>query len=42
MFGQTMWHLPEVVTGLLGAVFIGAAFVNSIMWNRRHKGAEQH
>lgn len=39
MFGQTMWHLPEVVTGMLGAVFIGAAFVNSIMWNRRHKGA---
>ena len=37
MFGQTMWHLPEVVTGLLGATFIGAAFVNSIMWNRRHK-----
>lgn len=42
MFGQTMWHLPEVVTGLLGAVFIGAAFVNSIMWNRRHKGAARH
>lgn len=42
MFGQTMWHLPEVVTGLLGAVFIGAAFVNSILWNRRHRGAEQH
>ncbi|WP_374303769.1 DUF475 domain-containing protein [Paracoccus sp. (in: a-proteobacteria)] len=38
MFGQTMWHLPEVVTGLLGAVFIATAFVNSIMWNRRHKG----
>ncbi|WEF23573.1 DUF475 domain-containing protein [Paracoccus sp. S3-43] len=37
MFGQTMWHLPEVVTGMLGAVFIGAAFVNSVMWNRRHK-----
>ncbi|MGN7869718.1 Integral membrane protein TerC family protein [Paracoccus haematequi] len=41
MFGQTMWHLPEVVTGMLGAVFIGAAFVNSVMWNRRHKGAAQ-
>ncbi|TBN41133.1 DUF475 domain-containing protein [Paracoccus subflavus] len=38
MFGQTMWHLPEVVTGLLGAAFIATAFVNSIMWNRRHKG----
>ena len=40
MFGQTMWHLPEVITGMLGAVFIGAAFVNSVMWNRRHKGEE--
>ena len=42
MFGQTMWHLPEVVTGLLGAIFIGAAFVNSIMWNRRHKREAHH
>lgn len=41
MFGQTMWHLPEVVTGLLGAVFIATAFVNSIMWNRRHRGATE-
>jgi len=35
MFGQTMWHLPEVVTGLLGAGFIATAFVSSILWNRR-------
>ncbi|WP_295048262.1 DUF475 domain-containing protein [uncultured Paracoccus sp.] len=42
MFGQTMWHLPEVVTGMLGAVFIGAAFINSVMWNRRHRGVVQH
>ncbi|GHG20211.1 MULTISPECIES: DUF475 domain-containing protein [Paracoccus] len=41
MFGQTMWHLPEVVTGLLGAVFIATAFVNSVMWNRRHKDVAQ-
>lgn len=40
MFGQTMWHLPEVVTGLLGATFIAVAFVNSIMWNRRHRAAD--
>ncbi|SNR65965.1 DUF475 domain-containing protein [Paracoccus sediminis] len=39
MFGQTMWHLPEVVTGLLGATFIATAFINSVMWNRRHRGA---
>lgn len=36
MFGQTMWHLPEVVTGLLGAGFIATAFVSSIIWNRRY------
>ncbi|MDQ1899872.1 DUF475 domain-containing protein [Paracoccus sp. WLY502] len=42
MFGQTMWHLPEVVTGMLGAIFIGAAFINSVMWNRRHKGQALH
>lgn len=40
MFGQTMWHLPEVVTGLLGASFIAMAFVSSILWNRRHRVAE--
>ena len=38
MFGQTMWHMPEVVTGLLGAGFIATAFVSSILWNRKHKG----
>lgn len=37
MFGQTMWHLPEVVTGLLGAGFIAMAFVSSVVWNRRHR-----
>ncbi|MDO5646883.1 DUF475 domain-containing protein [Paracoccus sp. (in: a-proteobacteria)] len=35
MFGQTMWHLPEVVTGLLGATFIAMSFVSSILWNRK-------
>ena len=39
MFGQTMWHLPEVVTGLLGAGFIGVALISSILWNRRHPEA---
>lgn len=36
MFGQTMWHLPEAVTGLLGAGFIAMALVSSILWNRKH------
>lgn len=36
MFGQTMWHLPEAVVGLLGAVFIAVAFFNSVSWNRKN------
>lgn len=36
MFGQTIWDLPEAVTGLLGAGFIAMAFVSSVLWNRRH------
>ena len=28
-------HLPEVVTGLIGVVFIGAALVSSVLRNRR-------
>lgn len=37
MFAQTMWHLPEVVTGLLGASFIGMALLSSVLWNRKQK-----
>ncbi|AUH62771.1 DUF475 domain-containing protein [Paracoccus zhejiangensis] len=40
MFGQTMWHIPEAVTGLLGAGFIGMAFISSLIWNRRHRERE--
>ena len=36
MFVQTLYHIPEVITGLLGAVFIGVAFANSLAWRRRH------
>ena len=35
MFGQTLWHIPEVVTGVLGSAFILIAFVSSILYNRR-------
>jgi uncharacterized protein len=35
MFGQTIWHIPEMVTGILGSVFIGFSFVSSILYNRR-------
>ncbi|TPE49697.1 DUF475 domain-containing protein [Amaricoccus solimangrovi] len=36
MYCQTMVHIPEVVTGLGGAVLIGIALFSSIRWNRRH------
>jgi len=39
MFVNTISHIPEVVTGLIGAGFIGAAFVDSIRYNRRMRGA---
>lgn len=39
MFVNTISHIPEVVTGLIGAGFIAAAFVDSIRYNRRMGGA---
>jgi hypothetical protein len=38
MFLKTMMHVPEVVTGLIGAGFIVAALVDSIRYNRRLRG----
>jgi len=38
MFLKTIMHVPEVVTGLIGAGFIALAFVASIRHNRRHAG----
>jgi len=35
MFYQTIGHIPEVITGLLGAAFIGFSLASSIMYNRR-------
>jgi uncharacterized protein len=35
MFLNTVSHIPEVVTGLIGAGFIVTAFVDSIRYNRR-------
>jgi hypothetical protein len=39
MFAQTLWHIPELVTGVLGSAFIGIALVSSILYNRREKTA---
>lgn len=35
MFLQTVMHIPEVVTGLIGAGFIALAFLSSLRHNRR-------
>ena len=35
MFAQTLWHIHEMITGLLGAGFIGLALFSSIRHNRR-------
>jgi uncharacterized protein len=35
MFLQTVMHIPEVVTGLIGAGFIVLAFISSLRHNRR-------
>lgn len=34
MYMQTLFHIPEVITGLGGAGLIGIALVSSIRWNR--------
>lgn len=39
MFAQTLAHIPEVVTGLLGAGFIGLSMISSLRHNRRAREA---
>lgn len=34
MFSQTMIHIPEVFTGLVGAAIIGLSFWSSLIWRR--------
>ena len=36
MFAQSMWHIPEVFTGLGGAFVIGLSLLSSLRWNRRN------
>ena len=36
MFLNAVYHIPEFVTGLIGAAFIVTAFVDSIRYNRRN------
>ncbi|HWO42729.1 MAG TPA: DUF475 domain-containing protein [Candidatus Eisenbacteria bacterium] len=37
MFVNTVRHIPEVLTGLIGAAFIAVAFLDSIRYNRRKR-----
>ena len=41
MFLKTVVHIPEAVTGLVGAAFIGAAFLDSIRYNRAQAALER-
>lgn len=40
MFLNTIMHIPEVVTGLIGAALIGLAFWSSVLYNRHEKKAD--
>jgi hypothetical protein len=40
LFLTMKWDVPEVVTGLIGVGFIGAAFVSSVVRNRHHAEGE--
>jgi hypothetical protein len=40
MYCNTFVHIPEVVTGLIGAVLIGLAFWSSVRWNKANPDGE--
>jgi hypothetical protein len=40
MFVNTFAHIPEVITGLIGAVLIGLAFWSSVRWNKANPDGE--
>jgi uncharacterized protein len=40
MYINTFAHIPEVVTGLIGAVLIGLAFWSSVRWNKANPDGE--
>ncbi|MGH2340176.1 DUF475 domain-containing protein [Segnochrobactraceae bacterium EtOH-i3] len=40
MYLQTLLHIPEVLTGLIGAVLIGLSLWSSLRWKRRNPGLD--
>jgi len=40
MYINTFQHIPEVITGVIGAVLIGIAFWSSVRWNRANPEGE--
>lgn len=40
MYLNTFVHIPEVITGVIGAVLIGLAFWSSVRWNRANGGSQ--
>jgi len=42
MFAQTLIHIPEVITGLIGICFIVASFISSIRHNRKNLDLSGH
>jgi hypothetical protein len=41
MYVQTIYHIPEVITGLGGAALIGVALWSSIRWNRARPAGDE-
>jgi uncharacterized protein len=39
MFLQAIVHIPEAITGLIGAAFIGVAFLSSVRYKKKHAAA---
>jgi hypothetical protein len=41
MYEQTMYHIPEVITGLGGAALIGISLWSSIRHNKKEQAEER-
>lgn len=40
MFASVSHNIPEIVTGLIGAILIGLSLLSSILWNKTNKRSE--